>query len=366
MTAIACAGSPSQAPPESRDSDPLPGVTIRASQLNDVEQIGAVLSGAGLRPAEDPREFGWKYWCGRPDWPSPRSFVMTRGSEILAHAGVMPGRCLSETGSVSAIHLADWAARADAPGSGVALMKHISRSADAMIAIGGSEQTMRILPNLGFRCLGKVTRYVRPLRPLQILRHVEGAKWRRWTRATRGLVWALAAPDEPGSGHVHRVDTNEIADAELALPAPSGGMAVFERGLPLLKHALACPMTTMELFAWEGSKAERGYFMLALTAAQTRLVDCWTPSTDITAWQNLVHMAVKQAQMRADAIELVTLASDSLLRAALISCGFRARGSYPIHWMPRHDGVPIINQLRVQMLDNDTAYLHRGRVEFWL
>src|SRR5277367_713063 len=101
---------------------------------------------AGLIANTSADEQRWKYWQERPDWPGPRSYVMTRGSEILAHAALVPGVFATDSQRVRVVHLIDWAARPSATGAGVSLMKHIGRLTDALLAIGGSAQTRKILP----------------------------------------------------------------------------------------------------------------------------------------------------------------------------------------------------------------------------
>ena len=134
--------------------------SIRASLPEDIPALHQLMTAAGSRlPNSEPESLHWKYWRERPDWPGPRSFVMSRGNEILAHAGVVPGAFLfgdarSGVQRVRALHIIDWAARPTAIGAGASLMKHLGQSTDALLAIGGSAETLRLLPHLGFRPLG--------------------------------------------------------------------------------------------------------------------------------------------------------------------------------------------------------------------
>lgn len=81
--------------------------------------------------------------------------------------------------------------------------------------------------------------------------------------------------------------------------------------------------------------------------------------TDSAGWQR------DQARKDPDAAELVTWASDALLSQALRLCDFHDRGALPIQLAMRK-GLPIpAATLRVQMVDNDAAYLHEGGVQLW-
>jgi hypothetical protein len=152
---------------------------------------------AGLRlPNSEPPQLNWKYWQERPDWPGVRSYVLTRGDDILAHAAAVPGACLVGEGRgpaqrVRALHVIDWAARPTAIGAGASLMKYLAQSTDALFAIGGSAQTLRLLPHLGFRRTGMAMCYVRPLRPVRILTPSVHPIWRLLPRFARSVLWTL-------------------------------------------------------------------------------------------------------------------------------------------------------------------------------
>src|SRR6185312_864458 len=136
------------------------GSGIRPATPADEPAIVELLLGAGLRPNRQPHELYWKYWQERKDWPGSRSFVLTRAGEVLAHAAIVPGALIHAGRRVKVLHLIDWAAREGAPGTGISLMKYVGRLADALFAVGGSPETLRIIPHVGFRRCGVVTGYV--------------------------------------------------------------------------------------------------------------------------------------------------------------------------------------------------------------
>jgi len=61
----------------------------------------------------------------------------------------------------------------------------------------------------------------------------------------------------------------------------------------------------------------------------------------------------------------VTWASAPLLHAALRGAGFHARFSTPVQIRPSAGAALPAMPLNVHMLDNDAAYFHEGRSEFW-
>lgn len=339
---------------------------VRPTTPADGPQIAALLGEAGLHPNMPLEELQWKYWQRRSDWPGPRSFVMTRGSEIIAHAGTVPGSCVWAGGRVRTIHLIDWAALPNAVGAGVALMKHVGRLTDALLSIGGSAQTLQILPHLGFRPFGQATAFVRALYPLRILASGGSPAWKILPRLARSVFWSATAPSPgPGDRQARRVGPDEIGTVASEFPAPRRDTATFERSEILFQYALTCPMTPIQLYAWGQRGRVRGYFLLAFAPAQVRLADCWVQSDDPDDWRALIQCAVRRARKDSDAAELVTWASDAVFARSLRECGFHERGSQPIQLLERKDLRIDATTLRVQMLDNDAAYRHHGRADLW-
>ena len=339
--------------------------SIRPSTPDDAPALVALLAEAGLSANASAREQQWKYWQERPDWPGSRSYVMTRGSEILAHAGLVPGMLATESGRFRVLHLIDWAAHPTATGAGVALMKSLGKLTDVLLAIGGSAQTLKILPQLGFKPCGAAMSYVRTLRPLRILAPSVHHHWKLVPRLARSAFWALTAPSVDSAGWDARpVGSSETATVAAFFPAPTPDLAVLERSEDLLRYILQCPVVPMELFALEKRGSVGGYFLMAFAPGQARLADCWMQSTDPADWRALVNCAVREAKRRPDVAELVSWASDPTLSHCLRECGFHARGAQQARLLATHESNFSAAAVRLQMLDNDAVYRRPVRAEF--
>jgi hypothetical protein len=325
---------------------------------------------AGLRPNSEPSHLEWKYWRERPDWPGARSFVMARGEEILAHAAFIPGARLQAPGSsalrVRTRHLIDWAARPTATGAGVSLMKYIGQGTDALLAIGGSAQTLQLLPHLGFRAAGMTTCFVRPLHPLRILTRSQYPVVKLLPRLARSAYWKMRAPSGGRNGWCSRhIESGDLSSLEPVLPAPRSDLSVFERGVGLFHYALACPIASMKLYALEQGGRLRGYFLLAFAQRQARLADCWVDSEDPKDWRAMIQCAVVRAAEHPRAAELAAWASDARFSQQLLACGFHERDALPVQIHGTRNPELPESALRVQMLDNDAAYRHHpGYNEF--
>ncbi len=340
--------------------------SIRPSTPADAPAIVALFDETGRRPNAEPQHLYWKYWQPRADWPGPRSFVLASGSELIAHTAIIPGVAAWGSRRVRMIQMIDWVARRGEAGAGVALLKYLGRQADTLLSVAGSDETRRIQPHLGFEPAGIARGYARTLYPLRLLRSDEIPLWRRWPRVARSIAWKLAAPPPGGADcEVQRLGAGDIEQIASVLPAPARGMAVLERSVELFRFVLTCPIVSMALYRVTKSGLTRGYFLLAHAPGQVRIADCWLTSDDPADWRSMILCAVAEAARDPYAVEVVSVTNDPLLAAALHACGFHARFEIPIQVRSGADKLPAA-PLRVQMLDNDTAYLYFGRNEFWL
>lgn len=345
---------------------PLIGITIRPSVPADASAIVELLVRAGLKPNLEPAALDWKYWRQREDWAAARSFVATRGTEILAHAAVVPGSCATQSHRVTVLHLIDWAARSDATGVGVTLMKHVGRLADALLCVGGSDETLQILPHVGFRQCGMVEGYVRVLHPLRFRDAFRTSPWKRAARLARRSFWRLTSPfAEPVGWAITRTAADEVMTLAEALPRGSAWLSVFERNEGLFRHMLQCPIVPMELYALKSQNAVRGYLLLAFAPGQARIVDCWAAMDEPAAWQALIQYAALLAWRHHDIAEIVSWSSDALMTQALVADGFHRRNRQPMLLRFATENDAIVKRFRVQMIENDSGYLHRGFAQWW-
>lgn len=339
---------------------------VRPSTAQDGPAIVALMKQAGLHPHREPAHLRWKYWDARPDWEGPRSFVLTDGTELLAHGAVVPGTVRWGATQARVIHMIDWAARGDAVGAGVVLMKHIGNMTDFLLGIGGSGHTLKIMPLIGYRPCGSVTGYVRTLAPLGILKRPGGARWKLAPRVARSFLWSLAAPRTDVAGwRARRIGADEVERIASALPDRHPDLALFGRSPELIRHVLACPIVPVELYGLEKAGRIGGYFLLSYAPGQARLIDLWMASQDPADWRALVHSAVRQAKARGGLAELIAWSSDPGLSQVFDACGFHPRLTLPIYLRGR-GGIEVPEKtLRVQMIDNDAFYLYFGRNELW-
>lgn len=339
---------------------------MRPSTPEDGAAIVGLMKSAGLHPHTEPEHLCWKYWQNRADWSGSRSFVLTDGRDLLAHAAVVPGTLHFGGIRARAIHMIDWAARRDAVGAGVVLMKQIGTMTDFLLGVGGSRHTLKIMKLIGYAPCGYVTGYVRALSPLAILKRAGGPRWKLGARVARSLAWSLSSPRGDRAGwQARRIQGDEMIRIAGAFCDQRSDMAFLGRTPELISHALRCPIVPVELYAVERARQKAGYFILSYAPGQARLADWWMNSDDPEDWRTLAHLAVRQAKSRGGLAELVAWSSDPRLSRILETCGFHARLTLPIYL--RASGALAIpkDTISVQMIDSDAFYLYLGRNELW-
>ena len=334
--------------------------TIRPTTAADRPAIVSLLDGAGLQSRSEERDLDWKYWQPRPDWAQARSFVLAKDSEILAHAGVVPSTCVWNGHRASILHLIDWAAAPESVGAGITLLKHIRWLADALISVGGNDYSLQALPAIGFRPCSTLTEYVRVLYPLRYLTNSPQWGWKTLPKLGRSFLWSLAAPStKDAEWSWRRIAAKQLDGLDDVLPRARGNFAVLERSVSLFAYLLKCPLASMAVYRLDKLGKTRGYFLLAFVPGQARLADCWVDSDDAADWQALVRCAVQAARQDPGVAELIAVANDPLLSGALEKAGFRMRASHPVLVLLRKDHE-LPRTFRVQMLESDAAYRHRG------
>jgi hypothetical protein len=342
--------------------------SIRPSTPADAPAIVALFAELGLHPNSRAEDLHWKYWAARSDWPEPRSYVLTGDEGILAHAALVPGAILTAGRRSKTGHVIDWVARRGQGGAGVALMKHIGQQVQSLLAFGGSADTLRILPHIGFRPAGTVTGYARPLFPLRILKDDANRTWRLLPRLARNMAWKAMAPSTEGGAWLARPVSHdeEIARVAVCLPEAVGRTTVLERSPELLRYTLSCTIVRTALYTMEREGRIGGYYMLSFVPRQVRIIDCWMASQDPADWRAMFNSAVTQARQDPGAAEVVLWASNRSQQAAASTCGFRARFHLPVQVRMTSGMTASTEDLNIQMLDNDAAYLHESSSTHWI
>ncbi len=341
---------------------------LRPAVPADLPGISALLS-AAFHTAPDapflnPALMEWKYWAPRGDWTEPRAYVLEKNGRFVAFAGLCPMVFGAGRDAIRGVHMIDWAAAEDTPGAGLTLVKKLAELFDFILAIGGSEATLKVLPAFGFEGIGSAWTAARPLRPLlQILTH-QRRNWKLAPRLARNTLMAMSGD---GSVHGFRARPLDPAGIDAGWLASSPGASHFAPRPPaFFEYLLRCPGATFSLHTIEsGSGAQEGFFVLSVVRHQARIVGIWLQNPAAEAFHAAYSLARRTAAKSPGAAELVASGSGEMSRGAAAKAGFRILGEKPVLLLNRTKRFQFSPEFQFQLSEDDHGWLDIGSADYW-
>ena len=338
--------------------------TFRLSTLDDAERISALASEC-FRSEEEIPAFSrsamtWKYWSGQDHESASRGYVLENDDRIAAHCGLMPFQASSKSQSIRVAHFIDWLAAPGTLGAGRGIVRHITGLVDALFAVGGSGDTRRLLPVIGFRPANDCYRLARPLRPIrQAVTHPH-RNWKLPARFVRNSLWSLASTvKSPAGWSLHESDPGSVP-AEIWRPAYRGTLQR-DRSHQVYTHLLGYPLKGFQFFVARKQNEVTGGFLLSIRDGQARIADLWLLDQSDENYEAMYRLAVAAA-MKTGAVEVATCASTAVRLKALERCAFRRFACDPIMVLPG-ERIPSA-EIDVQMIDSDSAFLSSGTPDY--
>jgi hypothetical protein len=335
---------------------------FRSSRPEDAESIAGLMKDvfgmAPDHPGLGMAQMHWKYWNECDQWEGSRGFLIERKGEVVAHGAVVPLDCIFEGRRMRVVHLIDWAARRDSTGAGISLMKRVGELVDGVFAAGGSKDTQAILPVLGFRVIGRATRFVFPIHfRLDEIRFLRS--WRSPARLARNLAFRAmrgAAATPPKGWRSRRLAPSDLATHRLPVKESDDHVAFFTRTPSAIARSLQCPVAPGECFLVEHEGESCGYFVLSFAGTECRIAEAWMESGLSSEWQALFALAVDRAREHPQVIDLAAVANTEVEIQALRRTGFAPWRLVNLRFWTRKGTPPA--DIRYQMVDGDAAYLH--------
>jgi hypothetical protein len=239
-----------------------------------IELICGAFSIDRTAPFLDPGLLDWKYYNPRPDWPGSRSYAWMAGEEIAAHACLCPVTYpLPGGGQITGSQFIDWAAGRRVAGAGGLLVRKLASLLDVLLAIGGSDDTLQLLPKLGFRVAGKIEFFVRVMRPWRQFRTDPFPRgWKAGPRLVRNWLWSRTqlprAPAKWTCSPVSAFDTSHEGLLEAPVPFPAS-----RRTAALMNYWLRCPGAAISAYLVSDGSGPKGWFLLSRIAGVMRIAD---------------------------------------------------------------------------------------------
>jgi hypothetical protein len=302
----------------------------------------------------------WKLWSPRDDYLGPRSYVVERRGEIVAHSGVWPIPLRTKTGTFQGCHMFDWASDPQLPGPGVVLIRRFHEMFDFLLAHGGSVMARKIIPAVGFKKIGEVWSAARPLRPLRQMLSHQCMNLKIPARFFRNTMWSLypSATCTDGWTILESFDVTEVQ------PEPPNGRLCAFRSSAFLTYLRSCPAAQVRVFRIQKNGHNVGWFALSLVHHQMRVAGVWLdqPSArNLSAAYALVQQA---ARTTSAAFEIVATGSTTKSEQAAVSAGLKIRTHTPLYLLPRKTNFPPI-PFEFQMSDNAGVFLSMGGASYW-
>jgi hypothetical protein len=340
-------------------------LTERASSPADRPRIIELLTESlGLSEAAielDPGLLQWKYWNSHPLFDGSRSHVIEKEEKLVAHGCIWPIQLLTSSGRPMCFHLIDWAARRDAPGTGMRVLRRCGAGLTANFSIGGSAMTQQIRPLVGFKPHNPMWILTRQLVPV-LSRVVDKRTPARVVRyLLRYLIWFFSRQVSlPAGWNVAILEPSEIPES--LWPMASPGVAVSMRSPALLEHVMKCPAIEKSLCCVLYRHSEPiAYLFLIQVGKQLRLADYGPAGLDEQTGIMVGQAAQQLARsLFPSATEFMAATSETDVLAGLLRAGLRIRREGPIHVLKTGTELEQIDCFRLTLLDWDLLCMVMG------
>jgi hypothetical protein len=267
----------------------------------------------------------WKYFSRHPDWPEFRSLAIKQSGRIVAHGGIWPVRLQAQGRELRAIHLIDWAASRSAVGAGVYLLRKIAGLADLLINIGGSQDTLSVLPKLGYKRCGELLQYAQVIRPWLHLRTTPQKNWKVPMKFLRDFTRTLAAEAPVSEGWTAEKLTTFPDALRSEINGNSCDSTVSLRTVAQMNHLLNCPAAKFSGYLVREKEQLRGFFLLATIAHQARIVDVRLIGNERGSWPAMCNLAASTAAADPNIAEVTAASSVAPVQQAWSNAGFLRR-----------------------------------------
>jgi hypothetical protein len=294
----------------------------------------------------------WKYWTPAADWDGSRSIVLENEGVIAAHGGCSFLRFITgeEGKAVSSLQVIDWASGNTVPGGGLLVYRHVLRLRDTLLAIGGSADTQKLIPQIKwFKPLPPFLIYAKPLRPFQMRR--KSMTIREAGRILRNLKWSVYPSLRPSAEWV----CTRVTRFSTAFRMPFPG-AMIERTADQLNYLLDCPGAPFTGLLLSRHGTVCGHALLSVVDKQCRIVDLVVEDASSAAWSSALAALVKWIAAETPAAEVMTGSSLETMQQVFIDCGFRVRRNDAVFIADPAKKLSGTEPVEINFLIGDAAY----------
>jgi hypothetical protein len=310
-----------------------------------------------------PEVLRWKYFGERGSSNIPRSFVVSDGERIEAHAGLIPTAFgLPGFAETEALHIVDWLTSQEGAALGAVLMMRAFTLAPVAYALGCTPAAARVLLRAGYEIVADVPLYHR------VIRRTKGGVWKQLHGGAAGAGGlALLGIDLAQSlrrlpeGQVLRLRTVEKFGQEVLemLSQSKVEVTCSSRVAKVLNHYLAFPGQVFHGFLFE-SNGLQGFGILNVIdrpgVRLARIVECFLNSTDPSLWRDATGLLTSEAIKRgADLVS--AYGSTNWMAEGLRKAGFFRRGKTPFYLRDPKKLISRSRPFHLTHLEADLSYI---------
>jgi hypothetical protein len=293
----------------------------------------------------------WKYFEPHPWWPESRSYLIDTDQGIAAHGCVVPVRYSTGSGTVESMQIIDWAANNLAPGGGLLIYRRcLELGGGTLLAIGGSDDTRRIIPKLKwFERKEDLRMYARPLRFWRY-RKADSGMARNLGRMGRNFAWQISARLPKHDDWSCR--TVIFPDRVFM---PEGNFVPILRTPEWFAYLLRCPVFSAEFVAIEKKGVPVGHALVSNANGSMRIADFVVKDADRCG---ALAALIRYVAGNPTAAEVVAGSSLPELWPVFESCGLRLRENVPVYVADPKTLMPAGAPLEVAPMIGDSYSLY--------
>ncbi len=312
-------------------------------------------------PSVDASLIRWKFFDLHPLWPGIRSYILENETGIAAHAAVIPAQFRSGEQIIGSAQYMDWAAARALPGVGLRVLKYCADEAGTLLSIGGSEDTLRIMPSVRwFRKLPEMHVWVRPVNAHQYFTKSPQKNARAALKAVRNFAWSLYPP-LPSSGEWQCAPVDKLN----RVFNPSGSFIAIHRTPEWLNFFLACPTIRFGALVLKHAGQPSGHALVSFAGPQLRIVDFAIDSADEKEWIGALSALIRWGSSQPGICEIATGSSLDSFKHLYAAAGMRFRATRPVYLADPKKIIPEDAALEINFLIGDISFLYDRQYPFW-
>ena len=271
----------------------------------------------------------WRYL----DAPFHRTLLAMRGSECVALLSAFTAPYRMAGASSTCLETADWFCLPElrTSGLGIRLMRAVMEEPHPIVAVGGSTDTLRLLPRLGWKRVGDASRFVRWLGSGRVVRWLARI-WRGTTAPPGGSAEAPGRVAEL-DGELNALYAEKTECGMVPLPLAERmrwiGDGMVGRRLAVLSFRI-----DGRLRGWSLVRLD-----ITCPAREALIIELFAPSGEASLYPWMVAETWRLAAS-AGCRKVVARTSCPNLRAALRGSLFQERLVIPVHVWPARNSVP--------------------------